>query len=262
MKSTLWICVGLLAAFGQLPAQAGETIVPAPLTFTSGLTRVALIELYTSEGCSSCPPAEKWLGELRTQHDLWKRFVPVAFHVNYWDKLGWRDVLSNQEFTQRQYAYADAWHAPNVYTPCFVRDGAEWRPGGIDLADRDDSAAAGQLTLTWRGSGVCRVAFAPAASTAKLGSQLDLSIALLGSGIVSKVRAGENSGRELHHEFVALRLATVPLTRAAGGSFSGELTLKFDAPAKFPTVSRHAVAAWVTRRGELAPIQATGGWLD
>src|SRR5262249_21741196 len=74
-----------------------------PQRFESGPTRVALIELYTSEGCSSCPPAEKWLGTLRDDNGLWKTFVPVAWHVNYWDKLGWPDRFASREGTQREY---------------------------------------------------------------------------------------------------------------------------------------------------------------
>src|SRR4051812_18096726 len=103
----------------------------AEVKFQSGPAQVALVELYTSEGCSSCPAAEKWLAELRGDAGLWTRFVPVAFHVNYWDHLGWRDVLATKQFTQRQYSYAETWSSGSVYTPCVVRNGAEldWRNG-------------------------------------------------------------------------------------------------------------------------------------
>src|SRR5690242_13991684 len=74
--------------------------------FRSGPAPVSLLELFTSEGCSSCPPAEKWLGDLREETGLWRDFVPVAFHVNYWDHLGWRDALASAAFTQREHAYA------------------------------------------------------------------------------------------------------------------------------------------------------------
>ena len=62
-----------------------------PLVFKSAPTQTALLELFTSEGCSSCPPAERWLTSLKESARLWKEFVPVAFHVDYWDHLGWRD---------------------------------------------------------------------------------------------------------------------------------------------------------------------------
>ena len=99
------------------------------LAFSSGTAQIALIELFTSEGCSSCPPAEQWLAGRRADAGLWREFVPVAWHVTYWDQLGWADRFGQRAFTDRQYAYAAAWHSDSVYTPCFVRDGVEWRPG-------------------------------------------------------------------------------------------------------------------------------------
>src|SRR2546423_1193112 len=78
-------------------------------SFESGAARVALLELYTSEGCSSCPPADAWLTRLKGSPDLWRKFVPVAFHVQYWDRLGWRDRLGDPRFAERQSAYAHAW---------------------------------------------------------------------------------------------------------------------------------------------------------
>ena len=98
-----------------------------PQTFESGDTQSSLIELFTSEGCSSCPPAEKWLSALKSSPDLWKKTVPVAFHVDYWDHLGWRDRFAKPEFTSRQQRYAAAWGGDSVYTPGFVVNGKEWR---------------------------------------------------------------------------------------------------------------------------------------
>src|SRR5213592_2728274 len=69
-----------------------------PLTFQSSGKQTALIELYTSEGCSSCPPAETWLSRLKESPGLWKDFVPLAFHVDYWDYLGWGDPWANKSF--------------------------------------------------------------------------------------------------------------------------------------------------------------------
>src|ERR1017187_258248 len=86
-----------------------------PLRFASGPAHVALVELYTSEGCSSCPPAERWLAARRDDPGLWRDFVPIAFHVDYWNQLGWPDRFSTREFTQRQYALATAWGGDSVY---------------------------------------------------------------------------------------------------------------------------------------------------
>ena len=82
---------------------------PPATVFETGNTQSTLIELFTSEGCSSCPPAEKWMSGLKSNQDLWKKIIPVTFHVDYWDHLGWRDRFAKPEFTSRQQRYAAAW---------------------------------------------------------------------------------------------------------------------------------------------------------
>src|SRR5689334_10736263 len=112
-----------------------STSLPAAgVSLRSGPERVHLLELYTSEGCSSCPPAEAWINELRNSPLLWKAIVPVTLHITYWDYLGWRDAFARPEFTQRQQAFAGQWNAANVYTPEFVLDGTEWRRGSLPAA--------------------------------------------------------------------------------------------------------------------------------
>lgn len=247
--------VFLLAAGALATTAAGQTV------FRSGPAPVALIELFTSEGCSSCPPAEKWLAELRSDAGLWKTFVPVAFHVNYWDHLGWRDALAAKQFTDREHAYADAWRADSVYTPCFVRSGAEWRPnnGTVGASARDSAADAGTLTLTWHAeNNTGTIEYVPAAGT-KAPRALEASLALLGGGIVSNVRKGENAGRELRHEFVALRFETVTLKQDSGTRWIASVTLS---PRTEINAPRRALAGWITAKGQLAPIQAAGGWLE
>lgn len=117
----------ILLAMTSLAA-AGEITIESPAT------RVHLVELFTSEGCSSCPPADDWLRGLKTERGLWREFVPVAFHVDYWDNLGWPDRLASPRFTERQRAYAAAWRANTVYTPGFVLDGREWRGRTVPAA--------------------------------------------------------------------------------------------------------------------------------
>ncbi len=89
----------------------------AELSFTSGPGNVHLLELFTSEGCSSCPPAEAWLSKLKDDPRLWRDFVPLAFHVDYWDGLGWRDPFASKVWTARQYQYSARWKSSTVYTP-------------------------------------------------------------------------------------------------------------------------------------------------
>jgi len=243
MKSLLLF--GIMFGTG-LAAGAGE------LHFASGPARTALLELYTSEGCSSCPPAERWLDALHGNEGLWRDFVPVEFHVNYWDRLGWPDRFATKEFTQRQYDHAAAWNGGSVYTPCFVCNGAEWH---ADARPRIGGKA-GLLTVVIAPDGSARAEFTPAAANAKDTYQLHL--ALLGSGFTSRVTAGENRGETLRHEFVALALAEHPFEPANGLSRS-----EFALPrSKITDAPRRALAVWVTRRGDRIPLQATGGWLE
>jgi hypothetical protein len=242
-------CSVLLGCLGSLTALSAE-----PLRFSSGPSRVALIELYTSEGCSSCPPADRWLGALREKPSLWKEFVPLEFHVDYWNDLGWKDRLSAPAFTERQYAYASAWGGRGVYTPCFVRNGAEWKPlwGGPGWP----GGTSGRLVVDVGDDGVCRISFVPGPGEA---GPYDVHIALLGCGISSRVTAGENDGATLGHEFVVLGIADNALVGDAG---SAALRSNVRLPqSAVPDLKRRACAAWVTRRGEMIPLQATGGWL-
>ncbi|WP_157693691.1 DUF1223 domain-containing protein [Opitutus sp. GAS368] len=227
-----------------LPVLLAAPLAAAPLHFTSGEGRTHLLELYTSEGCSSCPPAEEWLGSLRDAPGLWRDFVPVAFHVVYWDHLGWRDRFASKEFTARQYAYSAAWGSDTVYTPGFVLDGAEWRRSTPPSAS---AGKTGLLAVEYADDGACRVTFAAA-------GDYEVHVALLGGGIVSGVKAGENEGRTLHHEFVALALTVAPLR-------DGAAELKLPRKAE-PGVTRQALAVWITRRGDPTSLQATGGWVD
>jgi hypothetical protein len=111
-----------------LSADAGEVV------FESKPVRAHLIELYTSEGCSSCPPAEEWMSGLKNQPRLWQDIVPVAFHVDYWDRLGWRDPFASKLWTERQGEYSARWKTESVYTPAFVLDGKEWHYGKLPEA--------------------------------------------------------------------------------------------------------------------------------
>jgi hypothetical protein len=245
MKTILFL--GAMLAAGPFTALRAQH-------FASGPARAALVELYTSEGCSSCPPAERWLATLRDEPRLWTDFVPVEFHVNYWDRLGWPDRFATREFTQREYDYSSAWGAGSVYTPCAVRNGLEWRAG---QDPRGQGGAAGVLAITLGPDGTCRVEFAPAGNAGAGRKPFEVHIAWLGGGVASRVTAGENRGETLRHEFVALSLARHDL-EPAGAVLRAEFAAARPADNSAP---RLAVAAWVTHRGELVPVQATGGWI-
>jgi hypothetical protein len=220
-----------------------------PIVFESGPKKVQLLELFTSEGCSSCPPAEASVSRLVNDSRLWREFVPVAFHVDYWDRLGWKDPFASVEWTKRQQTYAENWKAETVYTPAFVLNGREWRSANVPSANDD---APGLLKIGLRGDDVVAVTFEPANGTS---GEFEVYLARLGFGINVNVRAGENNGRSLRHDFVVLSL-----THEKMGSGTQEVRL---APAS-ESVSRPertALAAWITKPVDIKPIQATGGWL-
>lgn len=222
------------------------------MTFSSGPARVTLLELYTSEGCSSCPPAEKAFAQLLNDPRLWKEVVPVSFHVTYFDTSDWHDRFGAKAFTERQYQHARSWPDETVYTPCFVENGVERR--------RRDHApeplTVGMLSAKNVAPRRWQIRFEPAAGQSS--KRFDASLALVGSGLSSNVRGGENSGRKLEHEFVALTLQTAELQRDATGALTAEIELPVaDAAAK-----RRGIAVWVSRHNQSAPVQATGGWLE
>ncbi len=163
----LFLFLGLaLGAMARLPAE--------PVQFASGPAQVSLVELFTSEGCNSCPPAERWVATLREEPGLWRDFVPVAWHVDYWNRLGWPDRFSTREFTQREYDYAAAWNSQSVYTPCVVRDGVEM---GRMRSLTPSGAAAGKLIVRYDGTTV-RAEFSVAEP--KAGDSFEIHAAVLG----------------------------------------------------------------------------------
>jgi hypothetical protein len=214
----------------------------ADRAFESGPQKAHLLELFTSEGCSSCPPAEAWLSKLKTEPGLWKNFVPLAFHVDYWDRLGWRDPFAAKEWTARQYEYSASWKSDSVYTPGFVLDGHEWRERSVPIASNETP---GVLKLSVVGDKVT-AQFNPTHDTAK---NADLRIATLGFDLTTKITAGENSGRNLRQDFVVLTLVNKKMSDG-----KAELQLVLD-----PRAS--AIAAWITASDRVEPIQAVGGWL-
>jgi peptide methionine sulfoxide reductase msrA/msrB len=213
----------------------------------SGPERVALLELYTSEGCSSCPPADRGFSALKSAPVLWRTVVPVAFHVNYWDYLGWKDALSSSQYTIRQRAYAIEWGQPErVYTPALIHNGAEAR---LDAPD-EPKKLVGTLEVSQTGPARFKVQFDP---LEKPGSRrLNIYFALLGMDISRRIGAGENEGKTLSHDFAVLDLQT---KTADGAKLEAEFEIKGQ------DLKSRALAAWVTEPGRLRPIQAAGGFL-
>jgi len=250
MKSTCVLVMIFAAGSCSLLAdQPGST--PPATTFQSGETQSTLIELFTSEGCSSCPPAEKWLSGLKSNQDLWKKIVPIAFHVDYWDRLGWRDRFAKPEFTSRQQHYAAAWGGDSVYTPGFVVNGKEWRNWFTGNVTPISSTKVGVFRVSLGPDGKLSARFIPETRQPRI---LTLNVALLGNDLESDVKRGENRGRKLRHDFVVLNLIKVDMANESNG-WTGSTVLPMRSGDDKPS----ALAAWITENE--APIQATGSWL-
>jgi hypothetical protein len=230
------------------PACAGD------LTFQRDSGPVSLIELYSSEGCSSCPPAEEWLGQWKDSPQLWQQVFPVAFHVDYWDGLGWPDRFAKSAYTERQRNYAAKLGQDSVYTPEFVVNGREWRGwfhGGTNPETRETE---GRLVLKIDPQGRTFSAdYQPAAPAA--GNSYTLHVGLLGMGIASDVQSGENAGRKLRHDFVVLAFRSQSLAADPSGHFRSE-PVTVDAGSDAP----HAVVAWVSTP-DAEVVQVVGGSL-
>jgi hypothetical protein len=227
----------------------------APQTIVSTAAKVSLLELYTSEGCDSCPPAEAWLSDLQGDDRLWKRVVPVTFHVDYWDYLGWRDPFDSHAYTQRQQAIAAAAGGKTIYTPQFVMDGKDW----LNFFDHrpltlDGGWTVGVLSLAADGRKVT-VHFAPQKAR---DDRLEAHVVLLAFGVDVPVGAGENHGKTLRHDFLVVSDTHGPLA-AKDGSYEAVMTLA--PPLAAAKATHYALAGWVSRQGDPEPIQAAGGML-
>jgi hypothetical protein len=215
----------------------------------SGAHVTPLVELYTSEGCSSCPPADRWLSGLVADAAAGK-VVPVAFHVNYWDYIGWKDAFASERGTQRQRDIQAAAGARYVYTPQVVvggRDFRGWHSGSaaaLEEIRRKPARATIELAVTaGPGKGIEVASRTAAASGAKADGWV-LVVAALQDGLSSRVTAGENRGERLAHDFVVRDFAE---RRGLG-----EAAFGFK-PAPGWNLARMSVAAFVqdTRTGEV-----------
>lgn len=224
--------------------------------FSSGEKQVPLIELYTSEGCSSCPPADRWMSKLTAHEDLWSGFVPLALHVDYWDYIGWKDPFASREYSQRQRQIAAENKERTVYTPGVRKAGDEWRSWRLwGKPTLDDAPLVGDLNLDINDSGQFRASFKQPETTARLNeSGLQLNVAVLGLGLSTEVKRGENSGKTLEHDFVVLGLSR--FSSAEKRNWTGTI-VKPEINAQ-----RYALAAWLSEKGRTRPIQSTGGYLS
>ena len=198
----------------------------------SGLTTVPLLELYTSEGCSSCPPVDKWMSGIKAD-----KVTPLAFHVDYWDYLGgkdrgWKDRFSKAEYSDRQRKTAAFGGAGFVYTPQFVMNGRDFK--GWDnsrlrdqIASSQNVASRANLTLNVVNEVGGDITLQASAQAVKPmdAKYSDIFIAIYENKLVSPVKAGENSGSTLKHDYVVRELfGAYQMTNQ--NTFSKSFTLK------------------------------------
>ena len=200
----------LLGSLLSFTAFAGE-----PVTVRSGATQTAVVELYTSEGCSSCPPADRWLSRLvevpRSELD----FVALAFHVDYWNYLGWKDRFSSAAYTSRQRQLGANNLQRTIYTPEFFVNGKEVRGSGkivdaIRHANRQPAALGLELTVTRDRTALLLELRASNDS----GAPAHHRYLVYENGLSTDVERGENRGELLRHEAVVRYMSKAQILRA------------------------------------------------
>ncbi len=251
MRQSQLVLLALLLTVAATTGASGS-LTPAQVPTwqaQSSATQVQRVSLYTSQGCSSCPPADAWLSKFRTHEGLWAQWVPVAYHVTYWNYLGWADPFARSENDKRQRAQARLVNA-GVYTPGVFRNGQEWRGwrrGDISLSDTN-SPLVGVLQASAT-NGIAQIKFDSSVATLQ---QPYVEIALLSIGEQTAVAAGENRGRQLHHDFVSVADARSPLAHN-GQTWTTQLSL--------PAARAQAVAISVFN-GDGHFVQTTGTWIE
>jgi hypothetical protein len=178
-------------------------------TARSGALAAAVVELYTSEGCNSCPPADRWLSALKDRPDV----VGLAFHVDYWDRLGWIDRFASPAATRRQAEQLSVNGARFAYTPQVIVDGRD-RGDWPRLAPAASRPALVAVELARDGDRV-QARVTPAAGAPP---RLSALWAVTEFGHRSVVKAGENDGATLHHDFVVRAAQPVAAWNAATGA--------------------------------------------
>ncbi len=221
--------------------------------FSSASQQATLLELYTSEGCSSCPAADHWLSQLKQDKHLWQQIVPVAFHVDYWNFLGWKDRFSQPGYSQRQRNYKQHGHLNVVYTPGFVKNGREWR-GWFDKQPLHHNSNDVGILRASIDSKSKHVSFTP---TTPVQGPLLLNVALLGFDLSSNIINGENRGKRLEHDFVVLEFRQYQQNE-------NQQSYQWQLENDLLTTSTEAsgIALWLTRPNDPTSIQATGGLLN
>jgi hypothetical protein len=235
------VVAGTAALLGQAPARAADAC-----SVTSARVAAPVVELYTSEGCNSCPPADRWLSKLKADPAV----VALAFHVDYWDRLGWKDRFASPAFTARQATQQATNGARFSYTPQVVVDGrdrTDWSRASVPAASRPTAPV--EVVLAQRGDRFVATVTPGAGAPQRLAGYW----AVTEQGHVTAVKAGENEGVTLHHDFVVRDYEPVAAWSARGGASE---TLSFKPKAAADAAHPRSVNLVVVDAASGRPLQA------
>lgn len=214
------MAVGFAALLSCSNVQSKQKAIASPTVKTG--SGIHVVELFTSEGCSSCPPAERLLDALKTQGD--SNVFLLSYHVDYWDHLGWKDPFSEAAFSDRQRQYAQRLSLESVYTPQAIVNGSQEFTGSDEnrlraaLKNENINAVAIQASVKRTANGNLQLSY-----SLPSGLPLVLNVALLQPDATTNVKSGENKGRTLHHVNIVRALKTVDAQQSG--------TIEFAVPA-------------------------------
>ncbi|GLQ30844.1 DUF1223 domain-containing protein [Litoribrevibacter albus] len=238
-------------------------------TLVSPNHQTVMLELYTSQGCSSCPPAEKWISGFTDDPKLWKELIPINFRVDYWDYLGWRDRYSNPLFSERQRRYQRLGHSRTVATPGFILNGKGWNGwfyrksmtaeslsnAGVLTVDIPDDLSSNKTAQSKR----TNIQFEH--KQEKL-QALTAHLVIMGFGLEDYIKRGENRGKTFVQDFVALAYDSAPLISQADRSVTNIAFPDMTTLVQAHPATQYAVAVWVSKENDPSPIQAVGDWIE
>lgn len=231
----------------------GSTLLEAK-TLVSSEQRPIMLELYTSQGCSSCPPAEKWMNKLTTDPRLWKTLIPINFHVDYWDYLGWPDPFANNAFSKRQRLYRQLGYTEYVATPGFIVDGKGWN-GWFSRypIPNKQQVSPGKLIVDLTDMSA-DINYKP---TEQTNNPVNVNIAVLGFNQKTVIKSGENRGQILNHDFVVLKHSSKKIQLK---QLNYKTQLALPDTSEFNSKKR-AVVVWISGNKDPRPIQIVADWL-
>lgn len=231
---------------------------PLAIKAESGQEKVAILELYTSEGCSSCPPADRFISRLGESARYPNQVIPLSFHVTYWDYIGWRDVYAQKAFNKRQSDIAASRRSRSIYTPQLVLDGKDVRGFGrmdrqLREINQQQPAAGIRLQAHTDNEKVVQLDIRIDVTDADQRVDAALYVALFENNISSRVGAGENRGKTLEHDHI-VRKFVGPIALPSGQAESHH-GLSVEVPAGV-NLSNAGIAVFVQNISDGSVLQA------